>query len=139
MTDLEARLALFANIEGGHTFWSSQIVELGALKVYEKLLSGGYDRVKYEKLITNLLAINIGQLNESLANAGSIFLTPDSPEWPANLNDLAATPIGLVVKVIYQRLTKDRWQLSALATQLHMAYELRGILPLALSTVNGTS
>ena len=98
MTELEARLALFANIEGGHTFWSSQIIELGALKVYEKLLSGGYDQIKFEKLITNLRAINIGQLNESLANAGSIFLTPDSPEWPANLNDLAAAPIGLVVK-----------------------------------------
>jgi DNA processing protein len=48
--------------------------------------------------MTNLRTINIGQINESLSNAGSIFLTPDSPEWPANLNDLAAAPIGLVVK-----------------------------------------
>ena len=31
MNEFEARLALFANIEGGHTFWSNQITELGAL------------------------------------------------------------------------------------------------------------
>ena len=98
MTDLEARLALFANIEGGHAFWSNQISELGALVVYEKLLNGGYDRIKFEKLIINLRATNITQLNESLDSAGSFFLTPDSPEWPANLDDLAAVPIGLVVK-----------------------------------------
>jgi len=98
VTELEARLALFANIEGGHTFWSNQISELGAVVVYEKLLNGGYDRIKFEKLINNLRTVNIGQLNESLGITGSIFLTPDSPEWPANLNDLAAVPIGLVVK-----------------------------------------
>jgi DNA processing protein len=49
-------------------------------------------------LIINLRATNITQLNESLDSAGSFFLTPDSPEWPANLDDLAAVPIGLVVK-----------------------------------------
>ena len=55
MTDMDARLALFANIEGGHTFWSSQISEFGALAVYEKLFNAGYDRIKFEKLITNLI------------------------------------------------------------------------------------
>lgn len=95
---MDARLALFANIEGGHTFWSSQISELGALVVYEKLLNAGYDRIKFEKLITNLKATKIDQIKDSLTKTGSIFLTPDSPEWPETLNDLSAPPIGLVVK-----------------------------------------
>ena len=95
---MDARLALFANIEGGHTFWSSQISEIGALVVYEKLLNAGYDRIKFEKLITNLKATKIDQIKDSLTNTGSIFLTPDSPEWPDDLNDLSAPPIGLVVK-----------------------------------------
>lgn len=98
MNDLDARLALFACIEGGHTFWSSQISELGALAVYEKLFNGGYDRIKFEKLITNLKVTKINQIKDSLINTVSIFLTPEMPEWPDNLNDLSAPPIGLVVK-----------------------------------------
>ncbi len=98
MNEIEARLALFANIEGGHTFWSNQITELGALVVYDKLLKRGYDQIKFERLITNLQATKVSQLIDSLENTGSKFLTPESPEWPAALNDLQAIPIGLVVK-----------------------------------------
>jgi DNA processing protein len=98
MTELEARLALFANIEGGHTFWSAQISELGAIAVYEKLLSCGYDTVKYEKLIANLRKVNVQQIQESIAKSGAIFLTPNSPEWPNSLDDLSQIPIGLIVK-----------------------------------------
>jgi DNA processing protein len=98
MKEVEASLALFANIEGGHIFWSNQISDFGSLVVYEKLLSGGYDRIKFEKLITNLRATNLVQIRDSLEKCGSIFLTPHSPEWPVSLNDLNAIPIGLVVK-----------------------------------------
>jgi len=98
LKEFEARLALFANIEGGHTFWSNQITELGALVVYDKLLKRGYDQIKFEKLITNLRATKVSQLIDSLEKTGSKFLTPESLEWPATLNDLQAIPIGLVVK-----------------------------------------
>jgi len=98
LNEFEARLALFANIEGGHTFWSNQITELGALVVCDKLLKRGYDQIKFEKLITNLRATKLSQLIDSLEKTGSKFLTPESPEWPAALNDLQAIPIGLVVK-----------------------------------------
>ena len=98
MNEFEARLALFANIEGGHTFWSNQITELGALVVCDKLLKRGYDQIKFEKLITNLRATKLSQLTDSLEKTGSQFLTPESPEWPVALNDLQAIPIGLVVK-----------------------------------------
>jgi DNA protecting protein DprA len=98
LNEFEARLALFANIEGGHTFWSNQITELGALVVCDKLLKRGYDQIKFEKLITNLRATKASQIVDSLEKTGSKFLTPESPEWPAALNDLQAIPIGLVVK-----------------------------------------
>ena len=98
MNEIDASLYLFANIEGGHGFWSNQVSELGPLLVYERLLSGKYDRVKYEKLITNLRATKLEEIKESIAKTGSIFLTPQSPDWPASLNDLSTTPIGLVVK-----------------------------------------
>jgi DNA processing protein len=98
MNETDASLYLFANIEGGHVFWSNQVSELGPLLVYERLLSGKYDRVKYEKLITNLRATKLEEIKESIAKTGSIFLTPQSPDWPTSLNDLSATPFGLVVK-----------------------------------------
>ena len=98
MNEIDASLYLFANIEGGHVFWSNQVSELGPVPVYERLLSGKYDRVKYEKLITNLRATNLGDVKDSIDKAGSIFLTPQSADWPASLNDLSATPFGLVVK-----------------------------------------
>lgn len=98
MNEFEARLALFANIEGGHTFWSNQITDLGALVVHEKLLKRGYDQIKFEKLIANLQATKVSELLGSLEKTESKFLTPESPEWPTALNDLQAIPIGLVVK-----------------------------------------
>ena len=98
MNEIDAALCLFANIEGGHTFWSNQVSELGSLVVYERLLNGKYDRIKFEKLITNLRATKLDDIKESIVKTDSIFLTPHSPQWPVALNDLSATPFGLVVK-----------------------------------------
>jgi DNA processing protein len=98
LNEFEARLALFANIEGGHIFWSNQITELGALVVHEKLLKRGYDQIKFEKLIANLQATKVSELLGSLEKTESKFLTPESPEWPTALNDLQSIPIGLVAK-----------------------------------------
>ena len=66
MNEIDAALYLFANIEGGHTFWSNQVSELGSLTVYERLLSGKYDPVKFEKLITNLRATKLDEIKESI-------------------------------------------------------------------------
>jgi DNA processing protein len=98
MNEIDAALCLFANIEGGHTFWSNQVSELGSLLVYERLLNGKYDRIKFEKLITNLRATKLDDIKESIVKTESIFLTPHSPQWPVALNDLSAIPFGLVVK-----------------------------------------
>jgi len=61
-------------------------------------LNGKYDRVKFEKLITNLRLTKLDEIKESLIKTNSFFLTPQSPEWPMALNDLSAIPFGLVVK-----------------------------------------
>ena len=98
MNEIDAALCLFANIEGGHTFWSNQVSELGSLVVYERLLNGKYDRIKFEKLITNLRVTKLDDIKESIVKTGSIFLTPHSPQWPVALNDLSSIPFGLVVK-----------------------------------------
>jgi DNA processing protein len=98
MSQLNARLALFAAIEGGHIFWSQEISVNGAEYVYKKLSGGGYDAIKYAKTIDRIRATNIGEIAKSIEIAGAQFITPEMEQWPDQLNDLAAIPIGLVVK-----------------------------------------
>lgn len=98
MNELMARAALFSAIEGGHTFWSQEIFSTSALDVYQKLMNGGYDSIKYEKLISELKTNTGADVLEKISNHHARFLTPQEPDWPDQLNDLAAPPIGLIVK-----------------------------------------
>ena len=123
MNEIDAALCLFANIEGGHTFWSNQVSELGSLVVYERLLNGKYDRIKFEKLITNLRATKLDDIKESIVKTDSIFLTPHSPQWPVALNDLSAIPFGLVVKGDLSALSEK--SLAIVGTRNPTPYGLR--------------
>jgi DNA protecting protein DprA len=98
MNELFARAILFSAIEGGQAYWSSEISSSGALAVYEKLLSGGYDSIKYEKLISSLRRINGDQVLAEIDKHQARLLTPIDDDWPNQLNDLAAPPIALIVK-----------------------------------------
>jgi DNA protecting protein DprA len=98
MNETEARLALFSVIEGGHSFWSNEITTNGALHVFQKLTSSGYDSVKYGKVMQLLRAVNCEEISSRIKSVGAQFITPQSPNWPDALNELAAIPIGLVVK-----------------------------------------
>ena len=98
MNELFARAILFSAIEGGQAYWSSEISSSGALAVYEKLLSGGYDSIKYDKLISSLRRINGDQVLAEIDKHQARLLTPIDADWPNQLNDLAAPPIALIVK-----------------------------------------
>ena len=98
MNELEARAILFSVIEGGQAFWSSEISTKGALTVYEKLLRGGYDSIKYEKLISSLRDISGDQVLTEIEKHQARLITPLDQEWPVQVNDLAAPPIGLIIK-----------------------------------------
>ena len=98
MNELDARAILFSLIEGGQAFWSSEISTKGALAVYEKLLRGGYDSVKYEKLIRSLRRISSDQVLSEIDKHQARLITPIDQDWPVQVNDLAAPPIGLIIK-----------------------------------------
>ena len=98
MNTTETRVRLFAAIEGGHVFWSQEIATYGSDHIYKKLLEGGYDGVKFGKTIDRLRAVNLKEISKSIDSAGAFFLTPEMAQWPEQLNELAAPPIGLVVK-----------------------------------------
>jgi DNA protecting protein DprA len=98
MNEQLARACLFSIVEGGHTFWCAEISTHGALAVYNKLLNGGYDPIKYEKLITNLREANGDKILTEIDKHYARLITPDDEDWPEQLNDLAAPPIGLILK-----------------------------------------
>lgn len=98
MNELDARAILFSLIEGGQAFWSSEISTKGALAVYEKLLRGGYDSIKYEKLISSLWGISGDQVLSEIDKHQARLITPIDEDWPVQVNDLAAPPIGLIIK-----------------------------------------
>lgn len=98
MNELLARAALFSAIEAGHPFWSSEISTQGALVVYEKLLSSGYDSIKNEKLISTLRQISADQVLTEIDVHQARLITPIDADWPEQVNDLAAPPIGLIMK-----------------------------------------
>ena len=98
MNELDARAVLFSVVEGGQAFWSSEISTKGALAVYEKLLRGGYDPIKYEKLISSLRGISGDQVLSEIDKHQARLITPIDEDWPVQVNDLAAPPIGLIIK-----------------------------------------
>ena len=98
MNEREARAVLFSAIEGGHPFWMSEIFSQGALKVIEKLQGGGYDRIKFNTLITKILTTTADQVFSVIEAAHAEFLIPGDPLWPIRVEDLVAPPIALIVK-----------------------------------------
>jgi len=98
MNELHARLALFASIEAGTSFWSHEISIHGVIDVYTRLKSGGYDRLKYAKVIEKIDALDSVALLAHIHSLGAEFITPESQTWPQQVDDLAVPPIGLIVK-----------------------------------------
>lgn len=98
MSELIARARLFDAIEGGSTFWATEVFSNGASYVLNRALGGAYDPIKYARTIEKLKLNNADQLLESISQAGATFLTPADALWPQSVNDLAAPPIALVIK-----------------------------------------
>ena len=93
-----ARLELFAAIEGGSTFWTSEIASQGVIQTLHSIKDGFYRSSKGEKTLSQIHPGGADELLSLIDNAGGSFLTPEDLEWPTQLNDLAAMPIGLIVK-----------------------------------------
>ena len=98
MSELIARARLFTAVEGGSSFWSREVFSNGASYVLNRALNGGYDPIKYARTIEKLRLSSADELFQSISNAGATFLTPEDLTWPQSVNDLAAQPIGLVIK-----------------------------------------
>ena len=99
------RLALFSAIEGGSPFWSEEISRKGVIRVYEELIGDFYQgkRNSAEKIASRLKSVDCEKLSEEILKAGGLFLSPEDESWPSALNDLVATPIGLITTAPFRQ------------------------------------
>ena len=107
MNEREARAILFSGIEGGHSFWAAEIYGSSALEVLNKLINGGYDRIKYSALIAHITCTSSDSILSSIDTVGATFLVPGDPLWPSRVEDLVTPPIALIGKGILAVLTND--------------------------------
>ena len=107
MNELDARAILFNAIEGGHSFWAQEIYASSALKVYNRLIDGGYDTIKYGPLITEISSTTSDSILCAIDALGAQFITPGHSSWPSKVEDLAAPPIALIAKGNPEVLTSD--------------------------------
>ena len=99
-----AKLLLFSAIEGGSTFWTAQLKQHGADELLERIMGGAYlkQRKSAERVQKQLMTTSAEQLLEEISSCNARFITAESAEWPIELNDLSAPPIGLVIKGSYR-------------------------------------
>lgn len=97
MNEQLARVLLLSSIEPGSHFWSTQITQLGAIEVIERIKDGAYNQENSEKIARSIGRQSGEELIAKIVEAKAVFLTPEDGDWPLALNDLSSPPIGLVV------------------------------------------
>ena len=123
MSALLARAQLFSAIEGGSVAWATEILKLGPIEVRDRLLCGDYSSAGK---ITERLKINSGEeVLTQIKSAGAFILTPEDVDWPVSLNDLAAPPIGLLIKGQRENLSSLANSISIVGTRNPTSYGLR--------------
>ena len=122
-TEIEARARLFDAIEGGSTFWSREISDIGAGAVVERIIGKCYDPIKYERVVTRVRSTSAEQILEKIGVTGSEFIYPSTQEWPETLEELACPPIALIVRGDVALLKSS--QLAIVGTRNPTHYGLR--------------
>ena len=96
--DQKARLILMSAMEGGYPFWTKEVREFGAICVVDRLREGFYKGGKNsaDKIAAHIVGTSADILINQLVDAQSVLITPESHEWPKQIEDLAAPPFGLI-------------------------------------------
>ncbi len=96
----EARLRLFDAIEPGDLFWTGELDRWGDNELINRVLGGAYNGTKRSanRIISKLKERPIEVLVGEIVESGGIFLTKEDKQWPHQLDDLIAPPIGLIYR-----------------------------------------
>jgi DNA processing protein len=103
------RLALASTYEAGSLAVAEDIENRGIEEIYEEIADG--DGEIYEELL------------KRIEESGQSLLTPEDPEWPSQLNQLAAPPLLLCVRGDVAALSQQ--SLAIVGTRNPTAYGVR--------------
>ena len=114
-----ARLELFAAIEGGSRYWSAEMDSYGPVELRDRLVGGAYAQAKHSSArIAERIASYAGaDIYNEITKAGCDFIAPESVDWPEQLNDLGAIPIGLIIKGQRESLASLHQSISIVGTR----------------------
>lgn len=120
-----ARLQLLAAIEGNSKFWSGEVANHGAIEVVDRIKANSYAGGKHsgEKISERLNAISAESLLEQIS--GCFLITPESDDWPIQLNDLAAPPFALIGLGIRELLAGATQSIGIVGTRTPTTYGSR--------------
>ncbi len=106
--------------------------EAGAPRIAEEIRQYGIERIV--EGIPEDLRVNPLHTREELERSGITFLIPEDTDWPIQLNDLAAPPIGLFVKGNVEALTQQ--SLAIVGTRNPTPYGIRAAQEFAAGFVD---
>lgn len=95
-----AKLILFSVLDPIDTFWQGEVIRIGAVNTYQKIIKGSaYLRIsEIQQIRDRVLRVNIDHLKAEIVAANAEFISSEDFDWPLSCQDLSAPPIGLVIK-----------------------------------------
>jgi len=95
-----AKLILFSVLDPIDTFWQGEVIRIGAVNTYQKIIKGSaYLRIsEIQQIRDRVLRVNIDHLKAEIVAANADFISSEDFDWPLSCQDLSAPPIGLVIK-----------------------------------------
>ena len=121
-----AKLILFSVLDPIDTFWQGEVIRIGAVNTYQKIIKGSaYLRIsEIQQIRDRVLNVNIDHLKSEIVAANAEFISSEDFDWPLSCQDLSAPPIGLVIKGDRKLLTQLSNSISIVGSRRPTDYGL---------------
>ena len=121
-----AKLILFSVLDPIDTFWQGEVIRIGAVNTYQKIIKGSaYLRIsEIQQIRDRVLRVNIDHLKAEIVAANAEFISSEDFDWPLSCQDLSAPPIGLVIKGDRKLLTQLSNSISIVGSRRPTDYGL---------------
>lgn len=135
MNIFEKRILLFAAIEPGDQFWSDEISRIGASEVFDRIESGKFylNVSSFNRILDEIKSSDPTKLLSEINSHGAEFITPEDTDWPKQLDDLMAPPIGLIIRGQREAFSLLNNSVSIVGTRNPTTYGIRVAGELAAS------
>ena len=121
-----AKLILFSAVDPVDTFWQGEVLRIGAVNTYQKIIKGSaYLNISdFLQIRNKVLRANVEYLKSEIIAANAQFISSEDFDWPLTCQDLSAPPIGLVIKGDRKLLTQLKTSISIVGSRRPTNYGL---------------